>query len=203
MAFHRLLHCTVAVVLAIFAAPSFAGFSGSYAPSNWSTTLTGTPPGGGGAAVDTSGAPNQIVLIGGDDDCDDDCELQYTTSVAATGTLSFNWSYSTTDVDGPEYDVFIILHDGSREQLSDDAGPATQSGSKSLNVSAGDTFGFALNCEDCIEGAAEVTISAFNAPEPAVATEATAVPTLPLWGLALLTLLLLVIVASQRRHLKY
>lgn len=46
----------------------------------------------------------------------------------------------------------------------DASGASTQSGTESVGVSAGDQFGFVFDCTDCVEGAAEVTISGFSGP---------------------------------------
>ena len=61
-----------------------------------------------------------------------------------------------------------MLINGSRTQLSDPGGPIAQSGH--VSVSAGSSFGWYVNCTDCIEGAATVRITNFQAgvvPEPA------------------------------------
>lgn len=39
-----------------------------------------------------------------------------------------------------------------------------QSGTNSVTVSAGDQFGFAFDCTDGVEGAADVTIAGFSGP---------------------------------------
>ena len=44
--------------------PAPANFSGAYDVTNWTTTLTGSPPAGGGT-MDTSLAPSSIAIMGG------------------------------------------------------------------------------------------------------------------------------------------
>jgi|SRR5262245_27446808 len=76
----------------------------------------------------------------------------------------------TTDVDGPSFDLFGHTLNGMFTQLSNNAGPNSQSGTDSFSVSAGNLFGFQIDCTDCILGPATVTISDFSVspvPEPA------------------------------------
>lgn len=163
---------------------AWADFSGTYAPANWTTTLQGNPPAGGGT-VDTSNAPASITLNGGDDDCSEaPCYLDYTIEAPATGSVSFHWEYETQDGDGASYDLFLLLHDGTEIQLSDDAGADIQSGDHTFEVTAGQTFGFRLDCTDCAVGPASATISNFIAPlaQAPVAT-VQPVPTLQEWAL--------------------
>ena len=95
---------------------AWADFSGPYAPANWTTTLTGTPPGGGGS-VDASGAPASITLNGGDSPCITmPCHLDYTIAAPGSGTLSFHWDYQTTDL-APDFDLFLVLNNGTAVQL--------------------------------------------------------------------------------------
>ena len=179
---------------ALCAAPlsAWADFSGPYAPANWTTTTSGSPPAGGGT-VDASGAPASITLVGGDAGCVADpanpCRLDYTIAMPATGTVSFDWQYQTVDF-APDFDLFLVLGNGSAIQLSDDLGANTQSGSYSLTVTAGQVVGFRLDCNDCAGGAATVTISNFSGPLPAPAAAVQPVPTLEVWGMGALMALL-------------
>ena len=182
---------------------AWADFSGPYAPANWTTTLTGTPPAGGGS-VDASGAPAAITLNGGNVDCTSGtgtCLLDFTIAVPAAGTVSFDWAYQTTDSGGSFWDLFLVLDNGTALQLSDDAGADTQTGSYSFAVTAGQVVGFRLDCTDCTSGAATVTISNFSGPlaaPPAAAVQP--VPTLEFYGLAGLMALLGWVGASRLRR---
>lgn len=180
---------------------AWADFSGPYAPANWTTTLTGTPPGGGGS-VDASGAPASITLNGGDSPCITmPCHLDYTIAAPGSGTLSFHWDYQTTDL-APDFDLFLVLNNGTAVQLSDDLGPSTQSGNYSFAVTAGQIVGFRLDCTDCSGGAATVTISNFSGPlaAPPPAAAVLPVPTLEFYGLAGLTALLGVFASRRLRR---
>jgi hypothetical protein len=192
-----------------------AQFDGDYAIANWAEIRDGFPPAGGGE-VDTSGAPATILLQGGDDGCDefdgpqfagmtraeiiqgaspgdDPCLLMFVVEITGTGTLSFEWDYETEDVDGPSYDVFGYILNGDLTQLSDDDGADIQSGTTNLSVSEGDDFGFYIDCTDCAEGPASVTISQFSAPSGTAPPPppAVGVPVNSTYVLILLTLLLI------------
>ena len=162
-------------------AGTISGFTGPYAPGTWTTTVLGNLGGAlGGSAAMTA---TQLTLVGGNAISPNPgnftpactggqagllgpCEIDVTTTHIAN-PFTFNWSYTSADSDGAANDLFGIIVDGVRTILSDPGGPApTQSGSRS--ILANSSFGWFVNCSDCIEGAATVTITAFSAaPEPA------------------------------------
>ena len=94
------------------------------------------------------------------------CQVQ--TTISLPGTYSFHWAYSTADDAGPGGDLFGVLIDGTRLQLSDPGGSITQSGDRTFTASS--AFGWYINCTDCTGGAASSTITAFSTvtavPEP-------------------------------------
>jgi hypothetical protein len=140
------------------------GFTGAYAPSNW--TLSNNYTNG---YVDTSNAPSSISIIGGEDGESGYGRTTYTTTALIGGLLSFNWSYGTADWN-PSYDPFSFVLNGAFTQLTDDFGPYGQSGSFSTTLAQGDIFGFGINTTDNILGPGTATISDFSAapvPEPA------------------------------------
>lgn len=137
-----------------------SGFSGSYDPVNW--TLTNDNANG---FVDTSSAPSEISVTGGDNGSGFFGQTSYTTTAAADGLVSFDWTYNTTDVDGPSFDPFGFLLNGSFFQLTDDTGADFQSGFADFSVVEGDEFGFAIQTVDNFFGPATATVSDFEAPE--------------------------------------
>lgn len=162
---------------------AWADFSGLYSPDKWAAVVNGTPPGG---SVDVSGAPASVTLNGGNEGCDESspCYIDYTIPAPASGNVSFHWDYQTEDGDGPSYDLFIVLEDGTETQLSDDSGDQNQSGDYSFPVTVGQVFGFRLDCTDCVFGAATVTISDFVGPTATAPVAAVQpVPTLHEWSL--------------------
>lgn len=170
----------LALLLALAPLAAHAAFTSYYAPANWTTTLTGNPPGGGPpVGVDASGAPDAITIYGGDslppgsqacwnDDLSPNqrlgCAILFTIAAPANGVVSFNWAYETFD--SPYFDAFGFVLDGVITLLADPDGILVQNGAVSVNVLAGQTFGFWLDCGDCGYGGAWATIRGFSAPVP-------------------------------------
>lgn len=140
-----------------------ADFTGDYAPANW-TTITGSPD----ANVANDGMT--AVLTGSDAGALD--VLEYQVTVAATGTFSFDWSYTNLLGDLGSYDYAGILNGGNFTLLAtnQDAFPGPSvGGSTTVDVTVGDSFSFVVVTLDGLLGAGELTINNFNAtviPEP-------------------------------------
>jgi hypothetical protein len=166
--------------LAALAIPAHADFSGPTAPANWSIMTTGLLAGSGISAGSATFSTSQLVLAGGDVasplsdvGCTGSqygfvgpCEVRATINVA--GSFAFNWAYTTADGAGPAGDIFGLLVDGARIQLSDPGGAISQSGDRTFSASS--SFGWFMNCTDCTGGAATATITGFSTvaavPEP-------------------------------------
>ena len=137
-------------------------FAGAYAPSSW--TFTSDPALGDGS-VDISAAPAAITVIGSNN-AESTVSLfvntYYTIAAAASGPVSFDWSYSSTDED--VFDGFGYLLNGSFTKLADNASQGT--GFSQFNVLSGDTFGFLVFTTDNDFGPGNATISNFSAPVP-------------------------------------
>ncbi|MDQ6627466.1 MAG: PEP-CTERM sorting domain-containing protein [Pseudomonadota bacterium] len=170
------------VLLGFAGSASAVDFTGPVAPATWAVantgTLTGSSPTLGTAAFTTT----QLVLTdsnsnspsGDSPSCSGGffqtlgpCQLQVTRGLA--GTYSFSWAYLTSDGAGPGGDIFGVIVDSLRTQLSDPGGASSQSGTRSFTALS--SFGFFMNCTDCIGGSARTTISQFNftaapVPEP-------------------------------------
>jgi hypothetical protein len=138
------------------------GFSGSYAPANF--TLTNTNSNG---SVNTSGAPNSIVLTGSNNGSASAGTLDYTVAAAGAGTFSFNWSYTTAD--STYWDPFSVLINGVATQLTaattSNTGVLNESGTYTTTANLGDIIGWRVATRDNFGGAPTVTISNFSAPE--------------------------------------
>jgi len=133
-------------------------FTGVYDVSNWSMSLDG-------GVIDTSGAPASIVEVssnagGGFSSTD------FTIAAAGNGMVTFDWLYSTTDVDGSSFDPFGWLLNGTFTQVTTNGSFAVQSGTESFAVMVGDIFGFSAQATDSVLGSATTVISAFSAPVP-------------------------------------
>jgi hypothetical protein len=167
------------------AGPAAAQFTGPLAPPAWSVANTGTLTGSSptlGTAIFSP--PTQLVLTGSNSISPDGaggfapscsggffqtlrpCQLQVTANVP--GTYTFSWSYLSSDNAGPGGDIFGAIVDSTRVVLSDPGGGNTQSGTRTF--AAGSSFGWFINCTDCIGGSATATISQFAfaqaVPEP-------------------------------------
>jgi len=135
-----------------------ADFSGYYAPGNWTLTNTGDSNG----FVDTAGAPASIVLHGGSSQSGNAGDTDFTIAAAAAGTVSFHWSYFSTD--SGSYDSAYFLLNGVPTFLA--ANNSQGQGDFSVAVAAGNIFGFRVHTEDNIFGDGELTVSNFSAPVP-------------------------------------
>jgi hypothetical protein len=142
----------------VFAA---SGFAGDYDPANW--TLTNSNADG---YVDTSGAPGSILLVGGDNNSFGAGNTDYTITVACGGDISFDWTYQSFDRDGPAFDPAGYIVNAGVTQLSNNGGPSIQSGTTTVTVSDGDTFGYRIHTVDNILGrGAFTTITNLRTPE--------------------------------------
>lgn len=143
-----------------------AQFSGTFAPSKWSTVLT---PGSNGS-VNTSAAPASITITGSNDPTNTFSpsakNTDFIITVNTAGILRFDWTYHTNDsYSDPQYDLAGVLINGVFTQLSANAiNTIDQSGTYSVNVAAGASIGFRISATDNIEGDATFTITNFSAP---------------------------------------
>ena len=135
-----------------------SNFTGTYAPVSW---IFDAGPGGSMS----SGFPANLSLTSGNS-----AAMGYTIYSRANihptknATVSFNWSYTTSDVDGPAYDPPLFFVNGNVIALSTFAssGSVTQSGSQVVNITAGQSFALAIYTSDGQWGSASVTYSNFT-----------------------------------------
>ena len=145
------------------------GFQSEYAPANW--TLTNSNADG---SVNTAAAPTSISLTGGNNGSNTVGRTSYTITAPSSGTVSFDWSYTTPDsVTSPFCtsfpnttfcDPLIRVLNGAETILISPSGGGFQNGSDSFAVIAGDVFGFRIDTSDNRFGAATTTFSNFSAP---------------------------------------
>lgn len=132
-----------------------SGFVGLYNVANWTFGNSNAD-----GFVDTTAAPSSIALTGGNNGSDGSGDSNFTITIPATTTISFDWSYSTGD--GAQFDIPRVVVNGSiiTDMTGYDTGGAnSQSGSMTVNVNAGDTFAFNMRTTDNVFGAATVVIS--------------------------------------------
>lgn len=128
-----------------------SGFTGYYASPNWTISADD-------ANATVNVGPEQMVLVGADEGGDP--ITRATIAVGATGSVSFDWSYTTTD-DDASWD-FAYYINGVPVQLSDEFGDNTQGGSVTFTANAGDEIGFQIDADDACCGFATLIISDFQ-----------------------------------------
>lgn len=146
------------------AAADVVGFTGAFAPSQW------TRAAGDGSILFNQ---NRIRLNGGDDGAESFTDAYIV--LDRDWTISFDWNYRTFDADGPFFDPFGMLTSDTDlasalfTQLTDDDGPARQNGSYTYFAEEGTLFGFRQWSLDGTNGNAFGRITNFSAqavPEP-------------------------------------
>ena len=136
------------------------GFTGDFAPSNWSTTLDG-----GNGFVVTSYAPTYIVIASADNGDDVSRNTDFSIAMPFSGTVSFNWGFIS--LDEPEYDPFLVGIDGVFTKLSPDSIFGSQVGFYSGSILAGQILTLRGNTTDSLFGESQTYVSNFQAvPEP-------------------------------------
>jgi hypothetical protein len=131
------------------------GFTGAYAPDNWSLNKNG-----GNGSVNFSQAPISITLTGSDSESYTEINTDFTIKALASGFVSFGWDY--TSVDDPGFDSFGFLRNDTFFLIT----VAQGSGASSFSVEAGDIFGFRVYSVDDEFGPGIVVIDNFSAPIP-------------------------------------
>ena len=160
------------------AANAFAAFDTDYDASNWTQTA-------GTGSIDISSAPLDVSLTSGNDGSGNLSSTIFSIAITATGTLSFDWNYTTTEANS-FWDPFGYELNGAVTRLTTNGVGAgsNQSGSVSIAVNAGDIFGFRQTTRDNQFGSASTTISNFSAPS-VVTSPVPVPPSFGLFGFAL------------------
>jgi len=162
-------HLFSVCLLSLSAAPASAaiiGFTGPFDVSNWATVNQST-----NGFFDTSGAPNSVVIYGGNDGSGQ----QGFTSFSVVNPypykiqITFDWSYTTADFSSfwDPFWVVTYFFGGNWTKITDDLGPASQSGSAKFGLLPLNVFSFRIETLDNYFGRGQVSISNFAAvPEP-------------------------------------
>ena len=96
----------------------------------------------------------------------------YSATASLNESLTFAWTYTTKDTSGSLYDPAGVMVNGVRTQLSvDQIGPpgtGNAIGVITLNVLAGQDYGFYVSTVDASDGRADIAVSdTFATPLPA------------------------------------
>ena len=117
--------------------------------------------------------PGGFDLFGADNDVPSGTSTTYLAIATASGPLTFNWTYTTNDCCGAHWDPAGYVINDVFTQLSADVqgdvvGEGNASGVVTLNVLAGQDFGFFVNSIDALEGRADIAVTGITAavPEP-------------------------------------
>ncbi len=155
----------------LLAPAAHAGFINGYAPDQFTLTNTNADGCLGDAlqlqclsTIPTSAL--SVTIIGGHNGSGDPGTTDWLITALATGTVSFQYSYSS--LDGPGWDDAEFLLNGASTVLATFDG---QNGSAMFSVTAGSVFGFRLGTTDNQGEPGILTISSFSAPEAAPAPE--------------------------------
>lgn len=159
----------VALALSFSAQAAIIGFTGDYAPANWTQS-----PGTGSVNVFDATA---LSITSGNDGSGAPSATDVGIVIAQSEvTISFDWAYTTQD-ESPLFDPFgiktLLFGDVVTlfTVLVDTAGSTAQSGSHSVILHAGDIFAFSQQTLDNLFGSATTRISNFRVdvtpvPEP-------------------------------------
>ena len=122
------------------------GFSGAFAPANWTFSNSS----GSTGSVDTTNAPTSIKLTGSDGASSTSKLTNYLIAAPSNGTVSVSWSYVSSDIGGIGYDNPKFYNNGTRTILTgfSQGGSMTQSGIASYVVTSGNIFGFMMDAVD-------------------------------------------------------
>ncbi|MEO8146257.1 MAG: T9SS type A sorting domain-containing protein [Bacteroidia bacterium] len=137
-------------VIASIPGGSVIGFTGAYTPGSWTTQHSAGDL--GVVNLFNSATLNMNSSDGGTGATD----IDVIHTVTASGNITFNWSYTTADIDGPSFDYPQYYKNGVRTIMPgfNTAGATSQTGTASIPVLAGDVFGFNMHTLDNVGGAA-------------------------------------------------
>jgi hypothetical protein len=116
-----------------------AGFSGDFAPANWTVTQNNS-----NGSVSTINAPTSITITGPNNGSNQSGFTKYTIAAPSNGTVRFNWAYSTNDGAAYDYPQFYINGTPSMLSSYQNNGGQNQNGTGSYVLTAGTLFGFAV-----------------------------------------------------------
>ncbi|MGH7025663.1 MAG: PEPxxWA-CTERM sorting domain-containing protein [Caulobacteraceae bacterium] len=148
----------------------FATVAGGAAWANGVPTLTVTN--GGDGSYSAGPTPYEFTVTGSNNDVGESLTT-LTETISSAETQTFDWSYTTYDCCGSYWDPGGYILNGVETQLNPvlasgaDEG-ATYTGSFTIALNAGDTFGFYIDSSDSEDGASTISFyGPSGVPEPA------------------------------------
>ena len=129
------------------------------------STFTLSNTNGGDGIVVTF--PGGFDLFGADNGVEDGpgSLTTYLATATAAATLTFKWTYATSDIDGSAFDPAGYVVNDLFTQLTIDDSFLTQNGIVTLSVLAGQSYGFYIDSWDAALGRAHIAVS--ETPLPA------------------------------------
>jgi hypothetical protein len=124
------------------------------APANAAFVFSGN---GGDGSV--TGTQTDFTLVGSNAGTGNTATFTQVASFQYGTLVQGSFEYTSFDSDGPFWDPAGYTINGVLFQLSDNAGPATQSGTFSYRVPFGETYGFYVNSLDGIAGPGQIAVS--------------------------------------------
>lgn len=145
-------------------------FVGVYAPANWTESHTPITDVG---VITTTGAPLSVSIESSNGGNTGLHSVIWTVTVLASGDITFDWNYITTDVDGsafdyPQYAINGVIIGDIPGFVS--GGANSQSGSCTIAITAGQTFSLLMTASDDVLGSATTVFSNFTGPGVAPGT---------------------------------
>lgn len=179
---------TTIALLTPSSALALTGFTGVYAPSNF--TFTPTPSGAGteGTDLDTTNAETGTVILFSPDVSNSNvlgataATIDWTIPITAAreGTISFDWSYEPFDTELGDDSAFYLLNGTPFLLASNDGTANTQTSASTINlaVANGDTFGFRVSTLTNTGGTGQFIVNNFDFVATPVPFESDALPVL-------------------------
>jgi hypothetical protein len=154
-------------------------------------TLTNTQS-DGSASVSTDGST--LTIVGPNNGSGLPGTTDLTATIPATGSVDFQWSFSTAD--DPGFESASYLLNGTLTELAD---TDRESGSVTIPVKIGDQFGFEADSVDNTFGAGILTVTSFSAPQAIV----NSAPEPGSWTLLLIGCAFTLLFAGRRHVCRY
>jgi hypothetical protein len=162
---------TTIALLTPSSALALTGFTGVYAPSNFTFNPTPSEAGTEGTDLDTTGAGAGTVILYSPDGGVNGLGTTAATidwripiTAAREGTISFDWSYEPFDLELGDDSAFYLLN-GTPFLLASNNGttdPQNSASAINLAVTNGDIFGFRVSTQTNTGGSGVFTVNNFE-----------------------------------------